>query len=124
MLHKIMVVDDDPSVRFAVEAVLEAADLSAVSVPSGEACIDKVQAGFRGLILMDVMMPNLDGFQTVAGLLDRGLMNGNLVCMLTAVQDPGCEMEPVKDCILDYVRKPFAPDSLVSTVYQHLAFLA
>lgn len=123
MEQRIMVVDDDPSVRFAVEAVLEAADLPAESAPSGLHCIRKVEQGFRGLILMDVMMPEMDGFQTVQRLIDRRLIEGNLICMLTAVQDPGCEMEPVKDCILDYVRKPFRPDSLVSTVYQHLAYL-
>ena len=123
MEPKVLVVDDDPSVLYTVEVVLDEAEVPVSTVMSGPDCLDRLEKGFRGLILLDIMMPGMDGCQTVREMTRRGWIDGNLVCMLTAVTDPASVLDPVKDVVVEYVQKPFQPDELVSTVREHLAHL-
>lgn len=112
----VLIVDDEPMVRFTVEKILTQAGHGVQCADSGVACLEAVRAGFRGVILMDVMMPGLDGWETIDALAAEGLIEGNVVCMLTAVREPEERMETVKELILDYVRKPFQVAELVSKV--------
>jgi CheY-like chemotaxis protein len=123
MTQKIMIVDDDPAVRYTVGEVLRCANLDTVAVDSGEACLEELRKGFRGVILLDIMMPGMDGWDTLEAMKREGLTEGNIVCMLTAVINPGAEMEAVKENVLDYVRKPFDPDGLIATAKEYLSFL-
>jgi CheY-like chemotaxis protein len=123
MSQQIMIVDDDPAVRYTVQEVLRGAHLQAVTVESGRACLEELRKGFRGVILLDIMMPDMDGWDTLEAMKREGLMEGNIVCMLTAVISPGSEMDAVKDSVMDYVRKPFDPDGLIATAKEYLSFL-
>lgn len=123
MNPQIMLVDDDPAVRYTVLEVLRDAGLAALAVDSGEACLAELRKGFRGVILLDIMMPGMDGWDTLEAMKREGLCDGNIVCMLTAVINPGPEMEKVRENVLDYVRKPFDPDGLVATAKEYLSFL-
>jgi CheY-like chemotaxis protein len=119
-----MVVDDDPSILFTVQAILESYGMDVTAVDSGQECLATLKSGFRGLILMDVMMPGMSGWETIRAIRDLGLTDGNVICMLTAITSPGEEMEDVKELILDYLRKPFGPDELLSTVRECFAYLS
>lgn len=123
MSQQIMIVDDDPAVRYTVQEVLRAANLQAITVDSGRACLEELRKGFRGVILLDIMMPDMDGWDTLEAMKREGLTEGNIVCMLTAVISPGAEMDSVKDNVMDYVRKPFDPDGLIATAKEYLSFL-
>lgn len=123
MNDKIMIVDDDPAVCYTVQEVLRCADMQAMAVGSGEACLEKLREGFRGVILLDIMMPEMDGWDTLEAMKREGLLEGNLVCMLTAVINPGAQMENAKDDVIDYVRKPFDPDGLIATAKEYLSYL-
>jgi CheY-like chemotaxis protein len=123
MAEKILLVDDDASVRYTVEEVMQAEGLSILTARSGEDCLRKLRNGFRGVILLDIMMPEMNGWQTLANIRNEGLLDGNIICMLTAVVNPGTEMEELKECVLDYVRKPFQPDNLVETAREYLSYL-
>lgn len=124
MEPKVLVVDDDPSVLYTVEAVLDEAEVPVSTAASGADCLDRLEKGFRGLILLDIMMPGMDGCQTIREMSKRGWIDGNLVCMLTAVTDPAGALDPVRDVVVEYVQKPFQPHELVSTVREYLAYLA
>ncbi len=123
MKEKIMIVDDDPAICYTVGEVLRCADLPSIAVDSGKACLAKLRKGFRGLILLDIMMPEMDGWETLEAMKQEGLMDGNIVCLLTAVINPGEEMEDVKERVLDYVRKPFDPDGLIAAAKEYLSYL-
>jgi CheY-like chemotaxis protein len=118
-----MIVDDDPAVCFTVREVLSTAGLEVVECNSGQACLDILQHGWTGVILLDIMMPEMDGWQTLQALRDRGLLEGCIVSMLTAVMNPGPEMEDLKECVLDYIRKPFDADVLIASVRDYLSYL-
>jgi DNA-binding response OmpR family regulator len=116
MDRNVMMVDDDPAVLFTVRTVLQREGIDVHTASSGKACLDALREGFRGVILMDVMMPELDGWQTVQRMVEEDLLPGNVVCMLTAVVSPGDDMEGLKEYVLDYIRKPFEIKDLVHTV--------
>jgi len=123
MNKQIMVVDDDPSIRETVEIVLGAGGYSICTVASGKECLDRLRSGFRGLILMDVMMPEMNGWDTIAAIEDEGLHGKNVICMLTAVHDPDPQLEKLTESVMDYIRKPFTSEELLETVEEYLAYV-
>ncbi len=123
MDKQVMIVDDDPSVRATIEIVLNTKGHSICAIESGKECLDKLREGFRGLILMDVMMPVMDGWDTVAAIEDEGLHGGNIICMLTAVHDPGPKLEKLTEYVMDYVRKPFTSEELLETVAEYIEYV-
>ncbi len=123
MDKQVMVVDDDPSIRDTVEIVLNTKGHSICVVESGEKCLDKLREGFRGLILMDVMMPEMDGWDTISAIEKAGLHGGNVICMLTAVHDPGPELEKLTEYVMDYVRKPFTSEELLEAVEEYIEYV-
>lgn len=120
---KIMIVDDEPAILETVKMVLASSGLDACACGSGQECLQALRQGFRGLILMDIMMPGLDGWDTIAAMRTEGLTEGNIVCMLTAVHDPSPKLDHLKESVLDYVRKPFTPEELLGAVEASLAYL-
>ncbi len=123
MDKQIMIVDDDPSIRSTVEIVLNSKGYSISVVESGKRCLDKLREGFSGLILMDIMMPEMNGWDTIGSIEDEGLHGGNVICMLTAVHDPGPELERLTESVMDYVRKPFTSEELLETVAEYIAYV-
>ncbi len=123
MKDSVMVVDDDPMLQMTVRRILESAGLKVTTVDSGEACIREVEKGFEGLILMDIMMPGMDGWDTIQSLVDKGMVKGNIICMLTGKETPDDRMKMLKEYILDYIRKPFEHQKFTQLVKDYLAYL-
>jgi CheY-like chemotaxis protein len=123
MDKQIMIVDDDPSIRSTVEIVLNTKGYSICVAESGKKCLDKLREGFRGLILMDIMMPEMDGWDTISAIEDEGLHGGNVICMLTAVHAPGPKLEKLTESVMDYVRKPFTSEELLETVAEYIKYV-
>jgi len=120
MNERILLVDDDPVVRFTVEMIFRRTNIEVVSAQSGVEALQCLEDGFKGLILMDVMMPGMDGWETIEAIVDRGLTEGNVICMLTAVDSPSPKLNELKEYVLEYIRKPFHSKDLVAAVSQYL----
>ena len=112
----VMIVDDNAFIRESVEILFQTANNRIVMADGGEACLKQLEAGFRGVILMDVMMPGLDGWDTIRQIIGRGLYEGNIIIMLTAKGEPDVKMEGIQEYVTDYVTKPFDPMKLLDTV--------
>ena len=82
-MKKVMVVDDDEGIRKTVGTVLRKNSYEVVLCPSGEDCLGQLRSGFAGIVLMDIMMPGLTGWQTIRAMMDENLLDGVLICMLT-----------------------------------------
>ena len=123
MKDSVLVVDDDPVMQTAVRRILEAEGLKVSTADSGEACVREVEKGFEGLILMDIMMPGMNGWDTIQKLVDGSRVKGNILCMLTGDEKPDERMKQYKEIVLDYVRKPFDRERLVRLVKEYLAYL-
>lgn len=123
MNKKILIVDDNEHVRTSVEIVCQYAQLNLTSVAGGAQCLSLLEAGFRGVILMDVMMPEMDGWDTIRAIVDKGLYEGNVIVMLTGMGEPDGKMDGLQEYVTDYLTKPFSPDQLIGSLQYYLVLL-
>jgi DNA-binding response OmpR family regulator len=72
---------------------------------------------------MDLMMPVKNGWDTIREIEKAGLLEGNIICMLTAMDAPDEQMEGLQEFVLDYITKPFEPAELIKTVKKYLILL-
>lgn len=119
----VMVVDDDDSIRDTISMVLEFGGLQVVAVNNGAACLEELKKGFKGLILLDIMMPGMDGWTVVRTMTEQGLAEGNCVCMVSALE-PDPHRAFLSPLVRGYIRKPFDTQELLNTVNELLSSLA
>ena len=123
MEPKVMIVDDDPYIRLAVKEILNAEGINLAEADGYDECLESMGWGFKGVILMDIMMPEKDGWDTINAIVDKGYYEGNMIFMLTAKDQPDDKMEGLQEYVVDYLTKPFDPDLLVATVREYLGYL-
>ena len=116
MSEKLMIVDDNHSILDTVSYILEDSGFEIITASSGKECIDHVSQGFKGVILLDVMMPGLTGWETIAELIKKNTIKNVIICMLTCVVDPDEEALKVSQYVTGYLKKPFEIEDLVSAV--------
>lgn len=114
-MKKLMIVDDDYRIRHTASLLLKKAGYEVIEAESGTACLERLQTAFRGVILLDVSMPGMDGWSTLRRMRDESLLPGNLVCMVTGTV-PGEASSGLEDCVFDYLLKPFSRQDLLSMV--------
>jgi len=112
----IMIVDDEAWIRDTVREIFSSRGVQVLEAEGGDACIEQLRRGFRGIILMDIMMPRMNGWETIRQMARESLVEGNLIVMLTALEAPDEQMEGLQELVFDYITKPFDPDDLVATV--------
>lgn len=117
---QVMIVDDESSIRTTVKELLLEQGIPVVTAESGSECAGLLRRGFQGVILMDIMMPEMNGWETIRALERESLIGGNLIVMLTALEFPDEQMEGLQELVFDYLTKPFDPDTLVATVRHYL----
>jgi CheY-like chemotaxis protein len=66
------VVDDNHTILETVKAMVEFVGHEALTADGGEACLEQLRGGFRGVILMDYVMPELNGFETIKAIVNEG----------------------------------------------------
>nr|WP_246223719.1 response regulator transcription factor [Pseudarthrobacter psychrotolerans] len=108
----VLVVDDDPGIRSSLQSLLEAAGYLLETAADGRAALERVAATSPDLLVVDVLMPIMDGLALCRMLRSAG--NTVPVLLLTARSD-------VADCVAgldagadDYLSKPFEPDELLA----------
>jgi CheY-like chemotaxis protein len=114
--HKILCVDDDPEILTFVTRCLDTEGYETESCSSGEEAITKVESGDFGLVLLDISMPGMDGWETSYRIKGEPALRGIQVYMVTAkpIEPNGIEM---KDSRADgYLLKPFRPEDLLQLV--------
>jgi two-component system KDP operon response regulator KdpE len=110
---KILVVDDEERMLRFIRLNLEHDGFQVIEAVKGHEALDKMRTGMPDMILLDVMLPDLDGFEVLKMVRE---MSNIPIIMLTA---KGEEDDRVKGLELgadDYVTKPFSPRELVSRV--------
>jgi len=121
MGKKLMIVDDDPFVLITMRDLFEPEGYEVLCVSSGQECLDELAQGFHGVILMDIMMPHMDGWQTVREIVAKGYAKGNIISMLTARGEYDPIAEDIKPYVRDYLIKPFNLEPLITTVKKYFA---
>ena len=110
---KILVVDDEPSIREVVSLYLEQMGFDATAVGDGQAALDLLRSDPPDLLILDVMLPGVDGYEITRQVRASSEIP---IILLTARKD---EIDRILGLELgadDYVVKPFSPRELVSRV--------
>lgn len=122
MEKRIMVVDDDPDILITIRKIFESEGYEVFTVDSGMDCIKELERGFKGIILMDIMMPFMDGWDTIEEISKRGLTKDVVISILTARGTPDREkIRGLEPYIYDYITKPFDVQKLISDIRQMIA---
>lgn len=116
----ILVVDDDEDILFTVRSIFKRQSIDILTAKSGKECLDLLSKGFRGVILMDIMMPGMDGWDTIKEIVDQGYADDVIISMFTAKDVPDTKMEYLKEYVIDYITKPFEPQDLIRVVNEYL----
>lgn len=113
MSTRILVVDDEQLYRHLLRVNLEAEDYEVITATNGEEALDMMSSAQPDLVLLDVMMPNLDGFSTCERI--RQFSNVPII-MLTARGEENDRVRGLNAGADDYVVKPFSATELIARV--------
>lgn len=115
---KILVADDEPSMLHVLREIIEDGRYEFCSVCDGEAVLEAVEEEKPDLIILDVMMPKLDGFRACSALRERGVTLPILILSAKGdIVDKSVGFTAGAD---DYLVKPFSPEELLMRIQAHL----
>lgn len=118
-MKKILVVDDNKMNLKIAKKVL-AGGYEIVLAESGEAAIRYLQDHTADMILLDILMPQMDGYETLEKIRQIGGMGDVPVIFLTAETDDEVRARSAQAGAKDIVQKPFKKEELLAKVEEHL----
>lgn len=113
-MSKIMIVDDDSNIRELVTALLQSNGFDVCEAADGREALQKISVDNPDLAIIDIMMPNMDGFELCRHL--RSYYENMPVLMLTAKGELASKVKGFGLGADDYLTKPFEGDELVVRV--------
>ena len=116
----VLIIDDDQWIAMSTTMVLEAEGFTVHSALSGPEGIEKARLVQPGVILLDIMMPGMDGWETLERLKADRQCAPIPVIVFTAREHREGRSKAAERGAVEYFRKPFRPDSLVQTIRRHL----
>lgn len=116
MSQRILVVDDAPSVTAVVQFVLETEGYDAEIVEDGRVALQAIAARRPDLILLDLNVPGLDGYQVAAKLQEDPGTASIPIILLTGTQETANSSRLAGYPIKDIVLKPFSPKELAARI--------
>jgi DNA-binding response OmpR family regulator len=120
MARRVLVVDDEPNIVMSLRFLMEREGFQVEVAATGEAAVAALDRQPADLVLLDVMMPELDGFEVCQRIRANPAWRDTKIVMLTA---KGRDLERDKGMALGadaYVTKPFSTRDLVARVKQML----
>jgi DNA-binding response OmpR family regulator len=120
MQRTVLIIEDEKLIIVSTQMVLEAAGFRVESATNGEDGITQARALTPDLILLDVMMPGIDGWETLTRLKRDSGTSGVPVVIFTAREHSRGHQKSAEMGAADYFRKPFEPDELIELVEKHI----
>lgn len=121
MPHKILIVDDEPNIVISLEFLMQQSGYEVATARDGADAMQKIATFQPDLVLLDIMLPQLNGFEICQRIRENSQWNRIKVIMLSA---KGREIEVSKGIALGadaYVTKPFSTKDLIAQVQRLLA---
>lgn len=116
---RILVVDDDESIRRYIVKLLSQSGYDVSAVPSGKDALQALRAGQEfSLVILDILMPDMDGLETLSEI--RKLSKDMPVLMLSALGQTNIIVKAMKAGATDYVVKPFEEDEIELAITKSL----
>lgn len=112
----ILVADDDELLRELLEHRLRANGYNVIAASDGQEALDMARSHHPDLLVLDAMMPALDGFAVLNALQEDNELKALPVLMLTALRGEQDIVSALDQGASDYIVKPFLPDELISRI--------
>ena len=120
-MTRVLVIDDEPPIRLLCRVNLEAEGMEVLEASDGPTGLEKARNEEPDVILLDVMMPGLDGWQVAEALLDEERTRSIPIIFLTARAEIRDRARGLDLGGIDYVTKPFNPVELAPLVRELIA---
>jgi len=114
--HKILIVDDSPTERFFLADLLVKRGYSVITAENGDEVIEKVRAEKPVLVVLDVVMPGLSGFQVTRSLSRDPATQDIPVILCTSKANETDRIWGLRQGARGYVTKPIKPDELLAKI--------
>jgi DNA-binding response OmpR family regulator len=121
---RVLLVDDDAALRALYRFNLEASGVSVVEAPDGESALELLQGELPDVVLLDVMMPGVDGWEVAHRLASDPRTAGLPIIFITALADDAARVRGMNCGAIGYLVKPFNPVRLAAEVEALLAAAA
>ena len=116
----VLVVDDNSTNLEVLSGALSSVGLEVWVAIDGESAIEQINYAAPDLVLLDVMMPGIDGYETCRRLKEDPSTHDLPILFMTARSDPADRLRGLRAGAVDYITKPFNQDELVARVGVHL----
>jgi len=105
-------VDDNAAILEIVSELISMAGYQPLTASGGKQCLERIANDRPDLVLLDINMPDMDGWTVLRTLKERGLTDDVKIMMLTATTEIGTDIFGLQDVVAGYIRKPFNNDEL------------
>jgi CheY-like chemotaxis protein len=119
MNRQIMIVDDDPRNIFALKATLKSRGYDVATCTSASEAIERLGANETAIILLDMMMPDMDGYEAIPKLKEKA--PGIPIVAVTAQAMTGDREKCLEAGADDYISKPIDVDELVQLLHAYIS---
>lgn len=120
-MQRVLIVDDEPSIVLALDILMKREGYETLIAEDGERAMQVIGQFNPHIVLLDIMMPRLDGYEVLARIRADAMLKDAIVILLTA---KGRDAEREKGLSLGadaYITKPFSTRDVVSKVKEFLA---
>ncbi|MDM8521377.1 response regulator [Anaerolineales bacterium HSG6] len=117
----VLIVDDEPDILLILAEILKRFDFIAITAKDGASAIEQVQQHQPDIIVLDVMLPDIDGFQLYEKLKRQRLLSHTPVVFLSAMSDTAHKIRGLDLEAVDYITKPFQSLEVVMRLERHMA---
>jgi RNA polymerase sigma factor (sigma-70 family) len=114
----VFIVDDDPAIRFAMQALMDSVNIPHEIFGSGDEFLENVAEGRAGCLVLDIRMPGLGGLELQEELLKRG--SALPIIFITGHGDVPMAVEAMQKGAVDFIQKPFRDQELLDRIRQAL----
>ena len=118
--HDVLVVEDDPEINELIGAYVELAGYSCRRCSRGSEAIAAAHDNPPSLVVLDVMLPDLDGFEICRRLRSDPRTTAVPIVMLTALDQDDMRRRAAQCGATEYMTKPFDPDRLLNTIQNRM----
>ncbi len=115
-MARILIVDDSPSQLMGMKRIVEKLGHEAVTAEDGAAGVEAAKANMPDLILMDVVMPNLNGFQATRAISKEATTANIPVVLVTTKDQETDKVWGMRQGAKAYITKPFTENQLVEVI--------
>ena len=116
MPKKVLLIDDDPKILLLEKTILNQAGISVETAANGLEGLEKLKISSYDAIVLDIMMPHMDGYETAKEIKKLEKHKATPIVMVTAAQEREAMKQSFESGVLVFINKPFTAQTFLSLI--------